>query len=73
MHSTQNWFGISKRRPRRDRVCVAGGEARMDREKLRVRRGTQTVRKEDTGKEVETQRKRKARETKKTENIINKI
>lgn len=79
MHSTQNWFGISKRRPRRDWVCVAGGggkggrEARMDREKLRVRRGTQTVRKEDTGKEVETQRKRKARETKKTENIINKI
>lgn len=50
-----------------------GGEAQMDREKLRVRRGTQTVRKEDTGKEVETQRKRKARETKKTENIINKI
>lgn len=42
-------------------------------EKLRVRRGTQTVRKEDTGKEVETQRKRKARETKKTKNIINKI
>lgn len=43
----------------------------MDREKLRVRRGTQTVRKEDTGKEVETEKK--ARETKKTKNIINKI
>lgn len=48
-----------------------GKEARMDREKLRVRRGTQTVRKEDTGKEVETEKK--ARETKKTKNIINKI
>lgn len=53
-------------------VCVGWGrEARMVREKLRVRRGTQTVRKEDTGKEVETEEK--ARETKKTKNVINKI
>lgn len=45
MHSTQNWFGISKRRPRRDwGVWERGEEAQMDRETKGERR-TQTARK----------------------------
>lgn len=62
MHSTQNWFGISKRRPRRDwGHGRRGEEARMDREKLRVREEEHRDSEKDTGEEVETLRERKAR------------
>lgn len=65
MHSTQNWFGISKRRPRRDGGGGRDGrgeEARMDTEKSRVKEEHRNSEK-DTGKVVETERK--ARETNK--------
>lgn len=56
MHSTQNWFGISKRRPRRDWGCGYGRRPEWT-EKLRVREEIHRDREKDTGKEVETQRK----------------
>lgn len=43
MHSTQNWFGISKRRPRKEGSRVwEQGEARMDR-KIENERNTETA------------------------------
>lgn len=62
MHSTQNWFGISKRRPRRD-WGMEGGRPEWT-EKLRAREEEQ---RDSEGKNRERggDTERKARETKK--------
>lgn len=63
MHSTQNWFGISKRRPRRDwGAWERGEEAQMDTEKSRVKEEEHSEK--NTGKEVETEREGKGNQTK---------
>lgn len=64
MHSTQNWFGISKRRPRRDwggEGWERGEEARMDTEKSRVKEEEHRDSEKDTGKEVETEKGRQGK------------
>lgn len=67
MHSTQNWFGISKRRPRRDwGLGKWGEEARMDREKLRVREEEHRDSEKDTGKKRQRKEGRKTKRKKKT-------
>lgn len=66
MHSTQNWFGISKRRPRREGLGVWGGGPNEQREieDDSRKRNTETARRTQ-GKRGRDMREREGEETQK--------